>query len=253
MKKKYRLSMQMAAALTGLLLLTGCAKKETVELRLVETAESRNPEGAEAVKSTEEEKRPKTGQNAEETQKTVWEETAIEESETSEQNKAEAVSVCYVHICGEVKKPGVYRMEAGDRIYQAVEMAGGFTKEAAIDYVNQAEKVQDGLKIRIPSVNETEKNAGQQAVLEEAGTGKGLEYAKDKAKEAGSEKAAGLVNINTADEAELCTLKGIGKSRAQAIIAYRTEQGSFSRKEDIMKVNGIKESSYEKIKDNIIV
>ena len=61
------------------------------------------------------------------------------------------------------------------------------------------------------------------------------------------------ININTADEAQLTTLTGIGATRAQAIIAYREENGPFAAIEDIMNVQGIKEGTFAKIKDEIVV
>ncbi len=71
--------------------------------------------------------------------------------------------------------------------------------------------------------------------------------------QAQSDSASGLVNINTADAAALCTLPGIGESRAQDIISYREANGGFQACEDIMKVSGIKTAAYEKIKDKITV
>ena len=61
------------------------------------------------------------------------------------------------------------------------------------------------------------------------------------------------MNINTASLEELMTLKGIGASRAEDIVRYRQEAGGFTKIEDIMKVPGIKEAAFQKIKDNIIV
>ncbi len=135
-------------------------------------------------------------------------------------------NTCYVYICGAVRNPGVYEMKPGERIFRAVELAGGFTDDAAPEKVNQALPVEDGLSIVVPNVSEAR---------------------------AESERASGLVDINTASKAELCTLKGIGETRADAIIAYRSEKGGFARIEDIMLVSGIGESSFNKFKDSIIV
>ena len=63
----------------------------------------------------------------------------------------------------------------------------------------------------------------------------------------------GRININTASEAQLCEIPGVGATRAAAIAAYTETHGAFERPEDIMKVNGIKEGMYEKIKDSISV
>ncbi len=137
-----------------------------------------------------------------------------------------ADEICYVYVCGAVTTPGVYEMKPGERIFRAIEMAGGFTEDAAPEKVNQALPVEDGLSVVVPTIEEAR---------------------------AASEKESGLVNINTASRAELCTLKGVGETRADAIIAYREEKGAFRKIEDIMLVSGIGESSFNKIKNSIIV
>ena len=136
----------------------------------------------------------------------------------------------YVHICGEVEKPGVYELEEGSRVFQAVEAAGGFTAEASQSSMNLAETIADGMQIVILSKEEAE---AVQAAAEES--------------------AAGLVNINQASKEQLMALPGIGESRAEDIIRYREESGGFQRIEDIMKVSGIKDAAFQKIKDSIAV
>lgn len=142
--------------------------------------------------------------------------------------------VCFVHICGAVKAPGVYQIEKGSRIFTVVDMAGGFLETACQSYVNLAEPVSDGQRIYIPT-------------LEEAADLVILQQTDDK------EAADGKININTAQAEELCTLPGIGATKADAIIAYRSEHGSFKQIEDIMKVTGIKQSGYEKLRERITV
>lgn len=134
----------------------------------------------------------------------------------------------WVDVCGAVKEPGVYRLEAGARVYQAVEAAGGFLEGAERTAVNLAASLKDGEQIRIL----TEEEAQVQCDLE---------------------AASGLVNLNTADVQQLCTLTGIGTSRAEDIIAYREKEGPFQSIEEIKNVAGIKEGTYQKIKDNIVV
>lgn len=135
-----------------------------------------------------------------------------------------------IHICGAVTNEGVYEVDKGTRVYEVLELAGGLTKEAATDYVNQARVVKDGEKIIFPTKEQIE--AGD-FVTED----------NDK----------GVVNINTATIDKLMTLSGIGESRAKLIIKYRQQHGGFDKIEDIMKVNGIKEGSFNKIKDSITV
>lgn len=252
-KRKKRIKIgKKAIWLAPFLLLAGCAKKDSLPLAAVElTAET-------DAKESGEETVPEAG--VKESGEKPAPEAGAKENGEEPGPEAEEKKVCYVHICGQVREPGVYRMESGSRIYQAVKMAGGFTENAETDYVNQAEAVEDGLKITIPSKEEAllqkqEASGGLTPVLEPAGGGNGLEYPRAQAADdvQRGAQAGGLVNINTASEAELCTLTGIGSSRARAIVEYREKHGGFASPEDIMKVSGIKESSYEKIKDRITV
>lgn len=143
---------------------------------------------------------------------------------------SEEVSRIYVYVCGAVNNPGVVVLQEGSRAEAALEAAGGFRQDARTDYVNLAAKVSDGEKLYFPSEEET---AGQLSELSEESGGDGL------------------ININTADEAALCMLSGIGESRARDIVRYREENGPFESCEDIMNVPGIKTSVYSKIKDRI--
>ena len=143
---------------------------------------------------------------------------------------AQAGDAVYIHICGEVKKPGVYLFSSAPRLVEVVKRAGGFTKKADRSAVNQAESVADGSQIRIPSKK----------------SGKSVEKAQDDVSE-------GKVNINTASREELMTLNGIGESKASQIISYREANGAFEKIDDIMNITGIKEGVFSKIKDYIIV
>ena len=177
--------------------------------------------------------------------------------------QAENPGVIYVHVCGAVVNPGVYEMEAGSRVYEAVEQAGGFAEDADQNYVNQAHALEDGVKLVIPTreeaaaAGEQDSAAGQvqAGMVEEIGIVGGASPDGQNVG-AGGEKGApadGRININTASEAELCEIPGVGATRASAIAAYRESHGAFEKPEDIMKVNGIKEGMYEKIKDSISV
>lgn len=165
-------------------------------------------------------------------------------------------STLFVHICGEVMKPGVYELPKGSRVYEAVEEAGGFTEDAAADYVNLAYVLEDGWKIEIPSWEKVEKEGEGK----NAGLSSGISADEAGAKMTGESGAPGsdgwedgLVDINTATKQELITLPGIGESRAESIISYREKNGGFSRIEDIMEVEGIKEGMFKKMKDRICV
>ena len=138
----------------------------------------------------------------------------------------------YVHICGAVINPGVYQVPAGTRVYQALELSGGSSDDAYLSGINLADKLADGQKVYIPSEGE---NA--EGIL---------------STDSGDVQSV-MININTASEAELMTLPGIGQSRAKDIINYRVKNGLFESIDDIMKVSGIKEAAFEKIKDLIKV
>lgn len=152
-----------------------------------------------------------------------------------------------VHVCGAVNAPGVYELEEGSRVMDAVLAAGGFSETADEEYVNLATVLTDGDKVCIP----TEDEVTQMSLQNECEINNGVISAgnPDNAQEKGQDK----VNINTADKEELCSLPGIGQTRAESIIAYRNARGGFSQIEDIMQVSGIKESSFQKIKDKITV
>ena len=139
-----------------------------------------------------------------------------------------------VHIAGFVVNPGVYNVAEGARIYEIVRLAGGFLPEADESYLNLASVVFDGQKIMVLS-------------KEEAKTAKPFVSQIDK------ETEKKLININTATKEELMQLSGIGESRALSIISYREKNGDFKKIEDIMKIPGIKEAAFEKIKDYICV
>lgn len=142
---------------------------------------------------------------------------------------------CYVHICGEVISPGVYELEEGSRVFQAVEKAGGFTEDAAQEYLNMAERISDGMKIVVLNKAEAEAAALEETALPKEATG------------------PLKVNLNTATKEELMSLKGIGESRAEDIIRFRESHGDFKKIEDVMKVSGIKDAAFEKIKEDITV
>ena len=183
--------------------------------------------------------------------------------------------VCYVHISGAVKYPGVYQMEPQSRLYEAVMKAGGFEESASEDYCNLAQTIVDGMRYYIPTKDEVkeilvsdnglylaremtasaEETAGPQKEnpQENQMENKEVSEAGYKLSQDGCYDSEGRLDINQAGIEELTGLTGIGTTRAEAIIAYRTENGSFQRIEDLMKVSGIKEGTYNQLKDKIVV
>lgn len=161
----------------------------------------------------------------------------------------------YVDVCGAVANPGVFQLAVGSRVFQAIEAAGGYLPEAVQNCVNRAGVLTDGQQLYILTQEEMERQGLDPAEM--AGASDGQMNGS-----AGTGQNAGLtvqaqqdnrININTADEAQLTTLTGIGATRAQAIISYRQENGPFAVIEDIMNVQGIKEGTFAKIKDEIVV
>ena len=158
--------------------------------------------------------------------------------------ETETPAVWVIHICGAVNRPGVYTFPEGSRVCDAVDAAGGLSEEAAANSLNQAALLSDGLQIVVPTQEEAE---GLLSGIFSSGI-----YTADGA--AGTAQSSdGLVNINTASLEELMTLPGIGQTRAEAILAYRQALGGFQTIEDIMKVDGIKEGSFAKLKEKITV
>ena len=147
----------------------------------------------------------------------------------------------FVHVCGEVNNPGVYELDEGSRVFEAIESAGGFTDNAYQDYVNLAAALNDGAKIIIPSVDDADKLSDSVDSMSE--------YVQVNV----SEDNSTLVNINTADATTLCSISGIGATKADAIVDYRNANGDFGSTEEIMNVTGIGEGTYSKIKDKITV
>ena len=143
-----------------------------------------------------------------------------------------------VYITGEVKNQGVIELDAGSRIADAIEKAGGQTEQANIQNVNLAYELEDGQKIYIP--NNSEIQADNLEIIDDSPDGIVDQEPKEQ-----------TININKADIIELQKLPGIGESLAAAIIKYREENGYFKNLEDLKQVPGIGESKYDSLKENI--
>lgn len=148
----------------------------------------------------------------------------------------EEIQIIMVHISGEVFNPGLVKLFKGDRVIDAVDLAGGLKKEADLDRINLAKKLEDEEKIYIPKVGE-EVNAAELFISTEGAVNS-----------SGSNK----ININTCSLSELEGLPGIGQVIAGRIIEYR-KSNSFKKIEDIKNVSGIGDKKFEGIMDLIIV
>jgi competence protein ComEA len=135
-----------------------------------------------------------------------------------------------VHVVGAVRRPGVYRLDAGARVQEAVRRAGGARRYAELDAINLAARIADGQQIVVPA------RAGARA----AG-GDGLAGAQPG--EAGASGAggapAGPINLNTASAEQLDELDGVGPATARKILAWRQAHGGFRTVDDLAQVPGI--------------
>jgi competence protein ComEA len=123
----------------------------------------------------------------------------------------------YVHVVGRVKSPGVYELDVGSRLFDAVLAAGGFTADADQSSVNLARQLTDGEQIVILKLGDRAPSNGT----------------------SNQSSASSMISINRASEAELESLPGVGPALANRIIDWRTANGGFKRKEDLLQVGGI--------------
>ena len=174
----------------------------------------------------------------------MQEESSISSSRLAEPSSSQQSSKpdkIYVDLKGAVKHPGVYALDQGSRVFDLLEMAGGLTEDEAERALNQAQLLVDQQSLYVPTMEEweAESHVPQANVV---GSQDPLV----------SSPNSGKVNINQADLAQLETLPGIGAKKAQAIIDYRTANGSFHSLEDLGKVKGIGPKMLEKLKDLVI-
>src|SRR5699024_7327041 len=138
----------------------------------------------------------------------------VDESLEETQIKKEETKIIFIDIKGAVKYPGVYEAEEGMRVIDAIQLAGGITDEGDENQLNLAQKLTDQMVVFVPKAGEQEGNQAQWA-----GSGPAANESK--------------ININTADTEELMQLEGIGQKKAEGIIHYREENGSFQTIEEI--------------------
>lgn len=169
--------------------------------------------------------------------------TVVTKKEQDQANDESKSAKIYVDISGAVKQPGVYQLSEGARLFDLLKQAGGLTEDAAIQTVNQAMIIQDQQKIIILTQAQAES-----LDTENINNGNLEEKSDEK-----SPKDAEKLNINQADLTQLQQLSGIGEKKAQAIIDYRNENGSFKTIEDLAKVTGIGEKTVEKLRDSITI
>ena len=139
----------------------------------------------------------------------------------------------FVDVKGAVKHPGVFETTKDKRVKDLIEEAGGLLDDADTSTLNLSQKVKDQMVIYILKHGEKPKQMTENAIT--------------------SSSSGEIININTANKEQLMKISGVGKTKAEAIIAHREKNGDFKTKEDITKVHGIGKATFEKIKDKIEV
>lgn len=221
-----------------LFLAGGCGRDEAVgfdEQEIILSGQQLNTENEDSGLTESQERKTDSGPGS----------GAAEDNDISGNPVHEERTFVTVYVCGAVMLPGVYTFEEGTRVVDAVNMAGGMSPEADSNYVNQALPLSDGQKIYIPLKSETEGMifAGEtQGGMQDDGNMQGS-----------LQGESSRISLNTATEAELMTLPGIGRAKAALIIEYRETNGGFASIEDIMKISGIKEGMFNKIRDKITI
>ena len=175
----------------------------------------------------------------------LMEQTSYSSSSTTEKSKQRSENdqgdknegMVTVDVKGAVKKPGVYQLKSSSRVHDALLKAGGMTDEADLKSINQAQKLVDEAVVYVAKV-------GENVVDVTTNTS---------ASSATSQAKSGLVNLNTATEADFQTISGIGQKRAQDIIAYREANGKFKSVDDLKNVTGIGAKTLEKLKEYVTV
>lgn len=165
-------------------------------------------------------------------------EAEIEQSEN--QTNTEPV-IIKVDVKGAVKSPGIFTAQAGDRVIDLISAAGSFTDKADKDKVNFAQIVEDQMVIYVPEIGEEDKGYLENMQVGSSGD----------AVSGGT--SGGLVNLNTATQEDLETLTGIGPSKANAILEYRETVGKFKEVDELKKVTGIGDKTFERLRDSISV
>ena len=139
------------------------------------------------------------------------------------------VATLLVHVTGCVARPGLYELNEGARVLDAVSAAGGFTPQAERSGVNLARKVADGEQLHIPAVGEVAPSP------------------------AGAPSAGGVLNLNTASEAELESLPRVGPAMAARIVAWREKNGPFRSVDELLEVSGIGEKTLDGLRGSVTV
>ncbi|WHX89829.1 helix-hairpin-helix domain-containing protein [Peribacillus simplex] len=165
-------------------------------------------------------------------------EAEIKQSEDETPSEPEIIKV---DVKGAVKSPGIFTAQAGDRVIDLISAAGSFTDKADKDKVNFAQIVEDQMVIYVPEIGEEAE--GKLENIQVGSSGDAVSR----------RTSGGLVNLNTATQEDLETLAGIGPSKANAILEYRETVGKFKEVDDLKKVTGIGDKTFERLRESISV
>ncbi|HGF7944120.1 TPA: helix-hairpin-helix domain-containing protein [Enterococcus faecium] len=169
--------------------------------------------------------------------------SSSEENQLSEGNTVEEdvrPKFMYTDIKGSVKEPGIYSFSSEERVYDVLKRAGGLLEEADSDRINFSAKIEDQQVLYIPAVGEELPEHLDQLVSPEG-------------KQSTADSEPSKININTASPSELQQIPGIGSVKAQEIIRFREENGSFQKVEDLQEISGIGEKTVEKLKNFVTI
>jgi len=144
-------------------------------------------------------------------------------AETTDEPKEISSPKIYVHVAGSVKSPGIYQLDSGTRVYDAVLAAGGFTAKANQASVNMARALNDGEQLLISSQNTVQSFENS--------------------------LVSSLISLNQASASQLEELPGVGPALAGRMIDWRTANGGFKAKEDLLNVAGIGDKLFASVKD----
>ena len=178
--------------------------------------------------------------------------SAPQEKEVKAPDPTKIKSDVYVYLLGEVKRPGVYKLSADARIFQALELAGGFTQKADRASINLAEKIFDGMQLEVRAI---QKNNPAQKIQPQVNriNVPGLAPQAQNNFQQSNKISEGKIDINNADQRELEKLSGVGPAIAKRIIEYRKAHGKFQSPEDLINVRGIGQVKLEKIRPQILI
>ncbi|WP_325166618.1 helix-hairpin-helix domain-containing protein [Viridibacillus soli] len=186
---------------------------------------------------------------------TIPEETKTNEQPNIEQQEGQGIvadTSIIVDVKGAVKNPGVYSLSAESRVIDAILLAGGYAKNAESVGINHAQRLQDEMVIYVPKIGEEPSEMQAIANVQQTASVPSTQSAgANPTLSAGGQPDK--VNLNTADEAALMTLNGVGPAKAKAILSYRDDSGPFKTIEDIKNVTGIGDKTFENLRDYITV